>query len=66
MDLGWSVMELAAVGGAFDAVAVRAVPFDRPWVGAVAPWGVGSFDDFVGCFFECCGESFRGKSPLGW
>ena len=54
------------VGGSFDAVAVRAVSFDHPWVGAVASWGVGSFGDFVGGLFECCGESFRGKIPPGW
>ena len=66
MDLYWTVMELAVVGAAFDAVAVCAVPFDHPWVGAVTPWGVGSFDDFFGGFFECCGESFRGKNPPGW
>ena len=66
MDLGWAVVELAAVGGAFDAVAVCSVAFDDSWVGAVAAWGVGSFGDFVGGFFECGGESFRGKSPPGW
>ena len=66
MDLGWSVMELAVVGGTFDAVAVCAVPFDHSRIGAVAPWRIGSFDDFFGGFFECRGESFRGKSPPGW
>jgi hypothetical protein len=59
-------MELAVVGAAFDAVAVRAVPFDHPWVGAVTPWWVGSFDDFFGGFFERYGKSFRGKNPPGW
>jgi hypothetical protein len=59
-------MELAVVGDAFDAVTVRAVSFNHPWIGSVAPWGVGSFGDFVGGFLECCGESFRGKSPPGW
>ena len=66
MDLGWAVMELAVIGNAFDAVTVCAAPFDHSWVGAVAPCGVGSFGDFVGGFVECCGESFRGKSPPGW
>ena len=66
MDLGWSVVELAVVGGAFDAVTVRTVSFDHSWVGAVSSWRVGSFGDFVGGFFECCGESFRGKNPPGW
>jgi hypothetical protein len=46
VDLGWSVMELVVVGVAFDAVAVCAVSFDHSGVGAVAPWRVGSFDDF--------------------
>ncbi len=36
MDLGWVVVELAFVGFAFDAVAVRAVSFEAlltfPWV----------------------------------
>jgi hypothetical protein len=50
------------VGGAFDAVAVRAVPFDHPGVGAVSPWGVGSFGDVVGGFFEFCGESFSSRN----
>jgi hypothetical protein len=63
-------MELAVVGGAFDAVAVCAVPFDHSGVGAVAPWRIGSFDDFFGGFFggffECRGEFVRGKNPPGW
>ena len=66
MDLGWSVVELTVVGGAFNAVAVRAVSFDHPWVGAVPPWRIWPFDDFVGGFFECRVESFRGKIPPGW
>ncbi|MCA1681794.1 MAG: hypothetical protein LC700_01300 [Actinobacteria bacterium] len=59
-------MELAVVGGAFDAVAVRAVSFDHPGVGAVSPWRIRAFGDFDGGFFERGGESFRGKSPPGW
>ena len=66
MDLGWAVVALAVVGGAFDAVAVRAVSFDDSWVGAVSSWGVESFGDFVGGFGECGGEFVRGKNPLGW
>jgi len=54
------------VGSAFDAVTVCSVPFDHPGVGAVLPWGVESFDGFFDGFFECHGESFRGKNPPGW
>jgi hypothetical protein len=54
------------VGGSFDAVAVRAVPFDHSGIGAVSSWWIGSFNDFFSGFFECCGEFFRGKSPPGW
>ena len=64
LDLGWSVVELAVVGGAADAVAVCAVSFDHSGVGAVSSWRVRPFDDLVGGFFECGGESFRGKARL--
>jgi hypothetical protein len=66
VDLGWTVVELAVVGGAFEAVVVSSVSFDYPGVCSVSSWGVGSFGDFVGGFGECGGEGFRGKSPAGW
>lgn len=62
---GWVVVELAVVGGAFDAVAVSAVSFDDSGVGAVSSWGVGSFGDFGDGFGECGGEFVRGKNPPG-
>ncbi len=58
-------MELAVVGGAFDAVAVSAVSLDHSGIGSVPSRGVGSFGDFVNGFSECGGEFFRGKSPPG-
>src|SRR3978361_2075025 len=66
VDLGWAVVELAVVGGAFEAVVVSAVSFDHPGVCSVSSRGVGSVGDFVGGFGECGGECFRGKSPPGW
>jgi hypothetical protein len=66
VDLGWAVVELAVVGGAFEAVAVGSVSFDHSGICSVSSWGVGSFGDFVGGFGECDGECFRGKSPPGW
>ena len=66
VDLGWAVVELAVVGGAFEAVVVSAVSFDHPGVCSVSSRGVGSAGDFVGGFGECGGECFRGKSPPGW
>ena len=65
-DLGWAVVELAVVGGAFEAVVVSAVSFDHSGICSVPSWGVGSFGDFVGGFGECGGEFFRGKSLPGW
>jgi hypothetical protein len=66
VDLGWAVVELAVVGGAFEAVVVGSVSFDHSGICSVSSWGVGSFGDFVGGFGECGGECFRGKSPPGW
>jgi hypothetical protein len=66
VDLGRAVVELAVVGGAFEAVVVSAVSFDHPGVCSVSSRGVGSVGDFVGGFGECGGECFRGKSPPGW
>ena len=57
-------MELAVVGGAFEAVVVSAVSFDHPGVCLVSSRGVGSVGDFVGGFGECGGECFRGKARL--
>ena len=65
-DLGWVVVELAVVGGAFEAVVVGSVSFDHSGICSVPSWGVGSFGDFVGGFGECGGECFRGESPPGW
>jgi len=66
VDLGWAVVELALVGGAFEAVVVSSVSFDDSGVCSVSSWGVGSFGDFVGGFGECGGECFRRKSLPGW
>jgi hypothetical protein len=66
VDLGWAVVELAVVGGAFEVVVVSSVSFDHSGVWSVSSWGVGSFGDFVGGFGECGGECFRGKSLPGW
>ena len=66
VDLGWAVVELAVVGGAFEAVVVSTISFDHSGIGSVPSWGVGSFGDFLGGFGECGGECFRGKSPPGW
>jgi len=66
VDLGWAVVELAVVGGAFEAVVVSAVSFDHPGVCSVSSRGVGWVGDFVGGFGECGGECFRGESPPGW
>jgi hypothetical protein len=66
VDLGWAVVELAVVGGAFEAVVVGSVSFDHSGICSVPAWRVGSFGDFVGGFGECGGECFRGKSPPGW
>lgn len=66
VGLGWTVMELVVVGGAFEAVVVSSIPFDHSRTGSVPSWGIGSFGDFLGGFGECGGECFRGKSPLGW
>jgi hypothetical protein len=65
-DLGWAVVELAVVGGAFEAVVVGSVSFDHSRICSVPAWGVGAFGDFLGGFGECGGECFRGKSPPGW
>jgi hypothetical protein len=65
VDLGWSVVELAVVGGAFEAVAVRTVSFDHSGIGSVPPWGVEAFGDFLNGFGECGGEFVRGKNPPG-
>ena len=66
VDLGWAVVELTVVGGAFEAVVVGSVSFDYSGVCSVPSWGVGSFGDFVGGLGERGGECFRGKSPPGW
>jgi hypothetical protein len=66
VDFGWAVVELAVVGGAFEAVVVGSVSFDHSGICSVPAWGVGSFGDFVGGFGEGGGECFRGKSPPGW
>ena len=66
VDLGWAVVELAVVGGAFEAVVVSAVSFDHPGVCSVSSRGVGWVGGFVGGFGECGGECFRGESPPGW
>src|SRR5947209_19006350 len=66
VDLGWAVVELAVVGGAFEAVVVSAVSFDHPGVCSVSSRGVGSVGDSVGGFGECRGEWFSGKGPPGW
>src|ERR1700712_1258058 len=60
-----AVVELAVVGGAFEAVVVSAVSFDHPGVCSVSSRGVGWVGDFVGGFGECGGECFRGKAPPG-
>ena len=41
VDLGWAVVELAVVGGAFEAVVVSAVSFDHPGVCSVLSRGLG-------------------------
>jgi hypothetical protein len=66
MDLGWTVVELAVVGGTFEAVVVSAVSFDHSGICSVSSWRIGSFGDFVGGFGKCGGECLRGKSPPGW
>lgn len=66
MDLWWAVVDLAVVGGAFDAVAVSAVSLDYPGTGSVPSWGVGSFGDFVDGFSECGDKFSRGEDPPGW
>jgi hypothetical protein len=66
VDLGWAVVELAVVGGAFEAVVVSSITFDHSGIGSVPSWEIGSFGDFLGGFGECGGEYFRGKSPPGW
>jgi hypothetical protein len=66
VDLGWAVVELAVVGGAFEAVVVSAVSFDHAGICSMSSWRVWSFGDFVGGFGKCGGECFRGKSPPGW
>jgi hypothetical protein len=43
VDLGWAVVELAVVGGAFEAVVVGSVSFDHSGICSVPSWGVGSF-----------------------
>ena len=64
MDLGWAAVELAVVGGAFEAVVVSSVSFDHSGICSVSSWGVGSFGDFVGGFGECGGEFLGGKACL--
>jgi hypothetical protein len=64
VDLGWAVVELTLVGGAFKAVVVSAISFDHPRICSVSSRGVGSFGDFVGGFGECGGECFRRKARL--
>ena len=66
VDLGWTVVELAVVGGAFEAVVVSAVSFDHAGICSMSSWRVWSFGDFVGGFGKCGGECLRGKSPPGW
>ena len=66
VDLGWAVVELTVVGGAFEAVVVGSVSFDYSGICSVSSWRVWSFGDFVGGFGKCGGECFRGKSPPGW
>jgi hypothetical protein len=66
VDLGWGVVALAVVGGAFDAVAVGAVSFNDAGVCSVSSWGVGSFGDFGDGLNQCRSHSVRGKNPPGW
>ncbi|MCA1821288.1 MAG: hypothetical protein LC644_05910, partial [Pseudonocardia sp.] len=41
VDLGWAVVELAVVGGAFEAVVVGSVSFDYSGICSVSSWGLG-------------------------
>jgi hypothetical protein len=63
VDLGWAVVMGSVVGGAFDAVVLGEVSFDDAGIGAVAPFGVGDFDDFVDRFGDQLVVFMRGESP---
>jgi hypothetical protein len=63
-DLGWAVVELAVVGGAFEAVVVSAVSFDHSGICSVSSWRVGSFGDFVVISVSAAASVLGGKSRL--
>ena len=58
VDLGWAVVELAVVGGAFEVVVVGSVSFDHSGICSVPSWGVGSE-------MSCSGLPAARGSPRG-
>ena len=57
-------MELAVVGGPFDAVAVCAVSFDHSGICSVSPWGIGSIGDLVNGSVRAVASLSGGKARL--